>query len=34
MDSRRDEVRRAYDTIAGDYAATFPGTDAEAELTR
>lgn len=32
MESRRVEVRRAYDTIAEDYAATFPGTEPEADL--
>lgn len=28
----RDEVRAAYDAIADDYAATFPGTEAEAPV--
>lgn len=29
MESRRDEVRAAYDAIAEDYAATFPSTEPE-----
>lgn len=32
MESRRDEVRAAYDTIAADYAAAYPSTEPESVL--